>query len=111
MANIEILKGGIFKIKSPIENTKKLPYYGWYRDGEDYILNMGTMTKAVVIRRMWRDSTYFISEGSFFPFPVGIYQNRYNNAEDAVVESTKYMREWLGSTLEALTFETENNDG
>ena len=44
------------------------PEYGWYQDEADFILNLGSMKKAAVIRISLKGN-YFIGTSSYFPFP------------------------------------------
>lgn len=77
--------------------------YGWKISKNDAVLHLGTMRKAIIIRRkVISDNAYFISVGSFFPLPTETYDIRFNNIEDAVDYSNELVNSWLQETYKEL---------
>ena len=78
----------------------------WIPDGQDYILHLGIMRKAVVVARYvpslhevfsGRNSWYAISPRSIFPFGDDQQERRFDNAFDAVAFAEKIILKWLNS--------------
>lgn len=70
--------------------------YKTVKQGFDTYIYLGVMRKAIVIRRLL--SGYAISEGSFFPFPKEMYDNRYETQEEAIKSSFDYFLLWFNQT-------------
>jgi hypothetical protein len=80
----------------------------WIQDGQDYILHLGVMQKAVVVARYvpslhevvsGKSSWYSISPRSIFPFGDGQQEKRFDNAADAVAFAEKIILNWLNSIM------------
>ena len=77
-------------------------YYGWRQDNpHDLVLDLGSMKRAVVIRKSIANY-WFISESSFFPFSKVIYSKKFNTIEDAKSVANSIVLEWLNDTYSAL---------
>jgi hypothetical protein len=75
----------------------------WRKDGHDYIADIGTMKKAVIIRYYLggaiRNNYYSISEASYFPFSKEQYDQRFDTPEPAMALAESVLKEWVQSLL------------
>jgi hypothetical protein len=92
METSESIREIISRNTKVISNEK--PKFGWYKDGHDVILNLGRMRKALVVRKTLT-GTYMLSEGSYFPLPKRLYDERFNDRDLAMREGTAVILAWL----------------
>ncbi len=71
----------------------------WRKDGRDYIADIGTMKRAIVIRcYSGIDSQYYsISICSFFPFKQKHYDTQFDTYEPAIALAESVLKEWVQS--------------
>lgn len=82
---------------------KQKPLFGW-RESSDYIiLDLGTMTNAVVIRNEHLSGYFLISLRSYFSFPDSFYKQRFKSKQEAINYASKYISEWISELNEQLT--------
>ena len=69
--------------------------FGW-RETERYtILDLGTMPKAVVIKKEEQGNQFLISLRGYFSFPDGFYKKRFKTKQEAIDYACKYLAEWV----------------
>lgn len=84
--------------------TQYTPKSFWRKDIYDYIADLGTMKKAIIVA-MYRDSstatgTYFaISPRSYFPFDKTQMGRRFINHLECMQYSEEIVMAWLTSIL------------
>lgn len=78
----------------------------WIPSGEDYILHLGTMKKAVVVAKyvpsvgqIWngKNSWHAISPRSYFPFTDAQQEKRFETAIEAIGFAETIILDWLNS--------------
>lgn len=70
--------------------------FGWKETDRYTILDLGTMTKAIVIKKEEVGSLFLISLRSYFSFPDSFYNERFETKEKAKEYACKYLLEWVG---------------
>jgi hypothetical protein len=90
------------KYLSKIVTGNKVPYYGWYSNGNDYFLNLGKMKKAIVIQSIIGKTYYTIAIRSYFPFPQELHDKKFNSYTDAIEVASKYIADWLEESIKKL---------
>jgi predicted phosphohydrolase len=99
--------GELIKVNNNLQENNNIT---WETHGEDVILNLGTMRKAIVIRGYLNQKTgglkvfsvrnpdYFsISVSSFFPFSDNDYERKFNNSYECKEYAISKIREWFKS--------------
>jgi len=88
--------------KDVLIKIKNQEIYSWSNlDGNTYQLDLGTMNKAIILRKNI-NHTWSISEGSYFPFPKSYYDMRFPSFNQAGKMSVEYIGEWLSETIKVL---------
>lgn len=85
----------------------------WEQDGNDFILHLGTMRKAIVVAA-YSDAKkdgligacltnkiryYSISPRSYFPFDSKDYERKFDNSEDCKKHAITCVKNWLESVF------------
>lgn len=99
--------GELIKVDNNLQENNNIT---WENNGEDFILNLGTMRKAVVIRGYLnqitgglkvfsiRNPEYFsISVASFFPFSDNDYERKFSTPDECKEYAILKIREWFKS--------------
>lgn len=71
-------------------------FFGWRETDRYTILDLGTMPKAIVIKKQEGGSLFLISLRSYFSFPDSFYRERFETQEEAKEYACKYLLEWVG---------------
>lgn len=72
----------------------------WEHNPLDSYLHLGTMKKAIVIRKTAIPYGYWIiSEASYFPFPKHYYKQKFDTKELAIEKATEYFRMWFADAI------------
>ena len=72
----------------------------WEHNLLDSYLHLGTMKKAIVIRKTAIPYGYWkITESSYFPFPKDYYKQKFNSKELAIEKATEYFRMWFSDAI------------
>ncbi len=72
----------------------------WRQDGLDFIADLGSMTKAVVIRACSTSFFggklfYAIGEASYFPFTKELYEKKFDTHFEACEAAEQFIIDWL----------------
>lgn len=88
--------------KNVLANNNSLKKYFWERIGSNtYELHLGTMKRAIILRKNI-ELKWYISEGSFFPFPNEFYNRRFDYMTKAKQFSQEYICQWLNETIKQI---------
>jgi len=84
----------------------------WRQDGADFICDLGSMKKAIIVRRFTNDihlmNTYYaIAQASYFPFTDEQYNTRFNNSQDACMLGENHIINWFNSII--IKSKSDNN--
>jgi len=76
----------------------------WRKDGHDYIADLGTLKKAIVIRYFYNslvptEKWYGIARASFLPFTEEQHDKRFDidKPEEAINFAENIVKEWMES--------------
>jgi len=76
------------------EIIQSLPF-GWKETARYTILDLGTMSNAIVVKTEEMGHNFIISLRSHFPFPEHYYNLRFDTKEEAMKCATDYLVKWL----------------
>lgn len=85
----------------------------WRNEGTDYIADLGTMKRAIVIRLFTpkfpstSGKWYGIGIASYFPFTQEQYDKKFDNPFDCIEYSEKIVMEWLVSITNGFGLEAD----
>ena len=89
-------------LKNNLPKTQAKRFY-WEDNLGDLYLHLGTMKKAIVIRKTAIPYGYWvISEASYFPFPKEYYKEKFSSREVAIEKATEYFRMWFADAINNL---------
>lgn len=71
----------------------------WYKDGHDWIINIGNMQKSIVVA-YYLGGKYAISPRSFFPFNDEQCDKKFDNHEDCKKYAESIFIDWAKSVME-----------